>query len=377
MLTAIPVGQGDAFLLQRQDGPTILVDGGRSQKELPIQVSERVKGRIDVVVCTHADADHTDGLIGLLAVGSTPVKEVWLPGRWASRLEDLLRPNIDWLEELCEQVNRTEADSLKDVVDGHGDESQVREKEIHLRDIADILAETGRRSGHAFYPLFNRHWPFYEWPEPFCVRDRTKWKLFFEAVEVAARIHDVALAAQHRGAKIRWFDFEEAQTSGVPSGGEKFLRPLNSVEIKAGHALRKMDVLLYLALSVANRESLVFAAPEGEKFSGVVFAADSDLACSQHIPMFNRTAAVTAPHHGSESNAVAYQAVANRMGSSLGFWIRSDGYYKKRPGNTYLQQQAQRACTLCRDAGLPKQSVQLVEGAGGWMLGKSALCQCK
>jgi hypothetical protein len=377
MLTAIPVGQGDAFLLHRQDGPTILVDGGRSQKELPFRVSHLVKDRIDVVVCTHADADHADGLIGLLDDGSTPVKEVWLPGRWASRLEDLLRPNIDWLEELCEQVNRTEADSLEDVADGHGDESQVRDKEIHLRDIADILAETGRRSRHAFYPPLRRYRRIHGRRAPFWSPRDPKRKLFVEAVKAAARIRDVALAAHHRRAKIRWFDFEEAKTSGVPAGGEMFLRPLNSVEIKAGHALRKMDVLLYLALSVANRESLVFAAPEGEKFSGVVFAADSDLACSQHIPMFNRTAAVTAPHHGSESNAVAYQAVANRMGSSLGFWIRSDGNYKKRPGNTYLQQRAQRACTLCRDAGLPKQAVQLVEGAGGWMLGKSALCQCK
>lgn len=377
MLTAIPVGQGDAFLLQRKDGPTILVDGGRSATALPNQVGQLVAEQIDVVVCTHADADHTDGLIGLLDVGLTPVKEVWLPGRWTSRLEDLLRGDEGWLLELAEQIERTEAASLEEVARRGDDESRDGDAATDRREISAMFPDDDREGGELPLRLVRAGMLIPPWFFPFWTPGHPKQKLLAEAINAANRIRALALAAHHHGAKIRWFDFDEASRTDNPQGGEAFLQPLNAVEITTGHALRKLGILRYLALSVANRESLVFAAPEGHGWSGVVFAADSDMACSSHIPPFSRPAAITAPHHGSESNAAAYQAVASQMGTGLGFWIRSDGNFPKRPGKTFLQQTATRACTLCRGAGLPKQAVQLVEGPSGWALAAGGPCKCK
>ncbi|MEW6046869.1 MAG: MBL fold metallo-hydrolase [Bacillota bacterium] len=56
---AIAVAQGDAFFLER-DGRTVLVDGGASARNFLRQFA-RATGRckVDIVVCTHNDADHT------------------------------------------------------------------------------------------------------------------------------------------------------------------------------------------------------------------------------------------------------------------------------------------------------------------------------
>ena len=65
---ALDVGQGDSFLVE-VDGRTMLIDGGpdpaRLQAELGASLPPWAR-RIDVVVLTHAHADHANGLIGVL-----------------------------------------------------------------------------------------------------------------------------------------------------------------------------------------------------------------------------------------------------------------------------------------------------------------------
>ncbi len=56
----------------------------------------------DAIICTHNDADHTNGIIGFLQSGLR-CKEVWLPGSWTDRLRDLFRPD-KFTRELAENV---------------------------------------------------------------------------------------------------------------------------------------------------------------------------------------------------------------------------------------------------------------------------------
>lgn len=87
-LTALAV-HGDAFVHQRGDG-TILVDGGGSSHNLAVALVRDLPAtsHLDVVVCTHADLDHANGLKTLLTdwrkrkKGAASVGEFWLPGRW-------------------------------------------------------------------------------------------------------------------------------------------------------------------------------------------------------------------------------------------------------------------------------------------------------
>ena len=63
---AIPVGQGDAFYLDRGEW-SVLVDGGRSKNTFGATFQTTTGATaVDVVVCTHNDADHANGILGFL-----------------------------------------------------------------------------------------------------------------------------------------------------------------------------------------------------------------------------------------------------------------------------------------------------------------------
>jgi competence protein ComEC len=67
-VTFLNVGQGDAILIS-QGSSQILIDGGRSGKELLARLGRHVPfwdRRIEVVIATHPDADHIGGLPALL-----------------------------------------------------------------------------------------------------------------------------------------------------------------------------------------------------------------------------------------------------------------------------------------------------------------------
>jgi competence protein ComEC len=100
-LTAIDVGQGDSILLVSPRGRTVLVDAGRipfwMHSELDIgedvvspYLWSRGFHRLDVVVLTHAHADHMGGMSAVLA--NFHPSELWLGVNSASpELQTLLR----------------------------------------------------------------------------------------------------------------------------------------------------------------------------------------------------------------------------------------------------------------------------------------------
>ena len=67
----LDVGQGDATLVQHPGGGTILIDGGPAEARVYRLVREAGVERLDLVVATHAAADHHGGLGELL--GRVPV----------------------------------------------------------------------------------------------------------------------------------------------------------------------------------------------------------------------------------------------------------------------------------------------------------------
>ena len=59
----IDVGQGDATLIFTDTGEWMLIDGGRSKTRIRDRLEEIGVQDLDVIVATHADADHIAGLI--------------------------------------------------------------------------------------------------------------------------------------------------------------------------------------------------------------------------------------------------------------------------------------------------------------------------
>jgi competence protein ComEC len=62
----LDVGQGDATLIVSPEGKRVLVDGGRGQVHVATTLRGMGIDTLDLVVATHADADHTGGLVAVL-----------------------------------------------------------------------------------------------------------------------------------------------------------------------------------------------------------------------------------------------------------------------------------------------------------------------
>lgn len=383
---AIPVGQGDAFYLERNDF-SVLVDGGRSRLGFSAMfqsVTERCTERYgaDIVICTHNDADHVNGIMGFLE-GGLECGEVWLPGRWLATLPNVLRPFANVFSTLRDDIEREHPDIVD--ISEYGDILHKRRSDFSQTN--DDSLENGKDG-----------WPqscldaleaAATWEEELWGIDRLlDWhvsqqlwlsgkgiKLLWSAIGAANRIRTIALLAFHRGIPVRWFEYD-IQT---PMGGiRNVLEPINAREIAV---IRPIVGSLFssLSLTTANKESLVFWSPPTEQHPGVLFTADSDLSGAK-LPPSLANAIVTAPHHGSENNANAYMEIKNCAATDYStiIWVRSDGRYRTRPGNTY-RGLAHRLCTLCRpQSGAPsqKQAVCLIPHNGIWKPHGTHLCIC-
>ncbi len=63
----------DARMVWQVGGGYILVDGGRSNRAFPgILMAHAAPPHLDIVVCAHNDADHANGIVGLLEAPPVP-----------------------------------------------------------------------------------------------------------------------------------------------------------------------------------------------------------------------------------------------------------------------------------------------------------------
>lgn len=394
---ALPVAQGDAFFIQRGSF-TALVDGGRSAhtfSSLFTQVLNRKS--VEVVICTHNDADHANGIIGFLESGLA-CDEVWLPALWADRLDDIItRPtefgdeligNIQQLQERSHSQARSDHSlKLDELGDQYSDDYHegrlgaeqraivaVPQSDAALRTMPPIEGEDDARAA--------RRWPgmlssgslpaphFY--PEVWLLKDEPLHQLLLQALAAAERIDAIAQAATHRSVPIRWFRYSRTYAKG---GKPELLLPLNAVEVRRAGP-RQIPALQYLALTTSNRLSLTFCSPPRMRYPGVIFTADSNLRFPGPVP-WQAGMIVTAPHHGSEANASAYARFSSDVKGKFDvIWVRSDGNFRSRPGPSYLAQ-PRRFCTICRSMNLPKRSVRFAVKNRRWLPVASRQCSCQ
>ncbi len=377
---AIPVAQGDAFFLETPQG-SVLVDGGRSVSGFSelFQTTTRRDG-VDILVVSHNDADHANGVLGFLDSGLR-CQEVWLPARWTQVLSQALRPWEEVVGLLLEAVSRLspEISSLEQYAETL--DAQWRDEGEQWRDEGELLEcsdtgwpsalaesveraseeewEEGWQSFPIVYPSYNEYLALLACAGfPVSVLRHSTSRVFRQALVAATRIRQIALAAFHRGIPVRWFEH-----SSKPDGGLDWLQPLDARQAGVVRPIAPNRLLVYLALTIHNRESLVFWAPPPFAAGGVLFTSDSDLSGVQ-LPSMGRPI-VTAPHHGSAANKVVYNLVA-RSCSRYPLWVRSDGKFSGRPCQEYLSQ-SERFCTLCRGQNQPKQPIVFFACHHGWI----------
>jgi hypothetical protein len=405
-LHALPIS-GESFLFCR-GRYTVLVDGGYERNKVGSVLREHFPdlNHIDIVVCTHADQDHAEGLPGLLQDRSFSFGQVWLPGRWVDVLPELLRDPKGFMSGLIREL-----DSLSDQYSNreYGDleaeefdeilSERVRQERARVADVptarprpvddlpGDITRDQIGRGDEvvdlgATDPLDEPSW-FAELREHAHGReaDEAAQKAFKSArqsiryrmnrprrplgaalatywlglVETAEAIRRIAEAAIDRGLRVRWFDYVAYSKVGVPAGGiPGFLVPINAVEQRAPEQLE----LSYLArLSPTNEASLAFFAPATRRTPGVFFCGDSPLGDGpdygnsflehRHRPWGPIVA--TAPHHGSEKNRIAYKHIYRW--SEVAVLLRAGGT-KLHPGQTFKRLRCSlKLCVKCPQRG--------------------------
>ena len=364
---ALNVGRGDAFYLERGEF-SCLVDGGlrkdfakRFQK-----VTERQQ--VDVVVCTHNDSDHANGLINFFKNGGR-AKECWLPATWMQPLQTMLEyPELVeqlLLADQSEQIPETE-------VRRAGEKVSAEQLKIALEKTADsqhfdkfiLVFVTFERLG-VDVPI--------EGTDGISV-------IKSETIPVA-NISDLATAAIRSGANIRWFDPNLQPIKKA----HPHLHVVNASEVCVVQTIRKSFPEL-VHLTTVNAYSLVLHSPA--RFGpDVLFSADSGFGSRKHPPVFRppvkKNMLVTAPHHGSKDceNEEAYHRLKESAPSNCFrtlTWVRSDQPMcvgGRRPGKMYLKQH-RRFCTNCRGCSGDGQDVVMIGSNGCWKPAKGVSPCC-
>jgi hypothetical protein len=351
---------------------------------------------VNVLVCTHNDADHANGVIGFLESGLA-CDEVWLPGRWLGALPGVLGSFTDLFVSLAEEVAQEKlaedlehqlwegttpleqlAERLPDrPQDGETDDGLPLGEDGWPESLREELEQADSWDSSTGWPwlVHPKLWPHTVYPfPPYPPIGPARIRLLWSVIEAARKVRAIAIAAFHRGIPVRWFEYD----FNHPRGGRAELEPLNARAIARFRPFTGL-LLHFLALTVSNKESLVFWSPGTDDFPGVLFTADSDLN-NVRLPRDIAGAIATAPHHGSEANANAYSAVAAACDAASLKWVRSDGRYRSRPGLSYLKVAGRRLCTICRLRGggsSTKRPVHLFTRRGDWIRHRAtAICAC-
>ncbi|MCX2728168.1 MBL fold metallo-hydrolase [Thermomicrobium sp. 4228-Ro] len=386
---ALPVGQGDAFYLETDAG-SVLVDGGRSAQQLPDLFCRYVRRTyVDILIVTHNDSDHVNGILGFLE-SKFEAGEIWLPGRFVQVLPHLVQESAESIVlSLLEQASLTSPEYLQQLASEETDGFTLLERygAIVAQRNPDELLENSESivAEDSGWPPELLDWitersdlPEFVEPSVYTLLLRELFSTFwyhqllpvhrllaYTALRAAERIRRIALAAFDRGIPIRWFQYDPKN----PSGGEPWLQPVSAREISRFRPVKKQHLFEFLALTQANRESLVFWVPPDGQHGGVLFTGDSRLDCVT-VPAV-KSAIATAPHHGSKANEVVYEKLFPA------WWVRSDGRFRSRPCQAYRSAPTAKACTVCRAVRFPKQPVIFQGSNGAWLLGRSVRrCSC-
>ena len=317
--SALEVGQGDAFLLEK-DGWKCLFDSGGSKSGLESLLKNKRINHLNLAVCSHNDSDHINGFLGILDTNSKiTVDEIWLPGLFGSIIQYVVDNGIprEILEPEDYHIDDINLESLYD-----------RE----LRTISCDEFEDNMPMYIGFMDYAHRDMRYEIWP---CFRFSLKELSLLIKLK---NIEEIAKLAYQRGCIIRWFEPINGCVANYIDYG---FTALNSKETHQIKKLKGVKEFIYaLTLTAENKYSLVFEYAE-EVTPIVRFSADSDCTCQSVMPYPNNII-ITAPHHGSEANQNVYSQI---RGNDI-IWVRSDRKSRKRPCAAF-KRQANRYCLAC------------------------------
>jgi len=331
--TALPVNVGDSFLLQTEN-KVILVDGGKNKSHiLKLLANEKIKNNhIDLLVCTHYDADHINGIIGIIKSKKFTFTEIWLPeilGSIGYTISKKLYPLLKTLRDtnFNEEINNEKIESFYSEYEINEISSEARENNSFEKIDNDMLNEFIEE-----YQYFHHRGWYYH------IRNNIEHKMIRNMYNISSLIHN----SLNTGAYIKWFRYQNKRTH-LTYGFDMFCENSIQTDITLYDEQLFSKMLYLTTLTEINKKSLVFMY-ENDKCPNILFTADSNLDFYSTPIILKDSSIATAPHHGSQANNNAYSKI---NGKDLIF-VRSDQGQIKRPGSGYLSQK-NRYCTICRN----------------------------
>lgn len=316
--TSLRITEGDSFLLECNN-KKILVDTRKSPIECPEQLNAKNITCLDLIVITHYDLDHVNGLINLMKSG-IKITEVWLPDNFG-RITKSLKENKS---RILNKLKKIEDLSKKET------ETNIEQKEIKESDpVIETIVE--------FYLDFkdNHRLIYLELNSPLFLKENQL--TIIESIVDECHINNIP---------IKWLKYtgfyEEKRLSLNLIG-------LNCI-FNNNITAYSDDLEVMYFLSRINHESLVLKFNKNN-FPNVLFTADSgfEFMNSNQIISVNENSIITAPHHGSSNsdNEKGYQYI---KGINK-YYVRSENYKVSSISNIF-KNHSNSYCTRCRNNGV-------------------------
>ena len=374
--TALEVGSGDAFLLEDYDNDwNCLFDAGGSKNRIVYLLKRKRIEELNLAICSHNDVDHANGFIGLLQ-SNIKIDEIWLPGTWSAILQ-YVKDNgfgldeVKWVDKITRKCSKKNFEGLeyiknKDCTNVLGVEAENlidTESYLSLEEFNDTLfffseqIERGmiikRIRGVQDYNYYN-----------------LRGEIGFSSLPLRLdKIIAIAGLAYRNGSKIRWFEPVDFCTCTKVDYG---FAALNSYErIRMQRPKNACTFAILYMLTIENEYSLVFDY-YNKDVPIIRFSADSD--CTyQSVSPYSKNIIVTAPHHGSEANAIVYKEL---VGDNI-IWVRSDRKSGKRPCCDFKCLNI-KYCLACKKEKLKSEiCFEYNASKNQWVYVKGVQCMCK
>lgn len=385
--TAFDVIEGDAFLLEK-DEKKILVDGGKDSRNNFVEKFSRTRiEQLDLIVCTHADADHTEGIINLLRSSvKLTCKEIWIPAKWQRYIDrikddrmkfilDLTQEiqsdsNVKSHVELVENIERTFESKTKDKL--FEDSATIKgnfDSIAYCREIKECMdyVETSPKQFETY--LLSQLEPVkiikglnnmsiidgklvLHLHDTYELTD-SQFDDFRAALEKYGKLEALLDEVIKKKIKISWLELvEDPMTKEYFDAYDEqgLLTPLCHRKVATYTRKGLSESLLeMLPKHDPNKTSLVLASKETKKNPLIIFSSDSDFEKIEFVPSAENML-ITVAHHGSESNKEAINKCINTSNGKNPIFIRGDSY-RIRMSKAFIKSVrslGKTYCTRCR-----------------------------
>ncbi|SLK16471.1 MULTISPECIES: MBL fold metallo-hydrolase [Paenibacillus] len=366
---AFKLSSGESFYIEtmvNKRKKTVLVDGGEGRAITDHFKNVVRRDKVNVVVCTHQDSDHSRGIHAFLS--RYHCDEVWLPAEWGDlygyfkNTPDIIKTflELDSLVRGFESEKREEVPTIEYLEEYISSkvEAGKEEEECYFEDYKHIEIENIEMVYSAL-TLMNLGLS----DIGFSNLSKDVSNLVSEIIGHYKNIVNIAALALNKGILIRWFEYQEEAPLRIHKNDP--LIPLNSKEVLQIKRFKSStEFLLQLVsqfnLSTTNRRCLVFSTNwKNKKTPPILLTADSNLDGKEvEKANFKSGMIITVPHHGSKNNKPAFDKIKCKIVSKRidrTNWVKSfhqavdlDSWYLK--DILEIKGGTKRYCTKCENS---------------------------